>query len=88
MRYGAVPVVTAMGGLKDTVLPFDDARSDGTGVLADWATTDSLRGAIEYALDLYDQPAKFKKMRRNGMRREFSWDGSAREYARLYERLL
>jgi starch synthase len=88
MRYGAVPVVTAMGGLKDTVLPFDDARPDGTGVLADWATTESLRGAIEYALDLYDQPAKFKKMRRNGMRREFSWDGSAREYARLYERLL
>jgi len=87
MRYGAVPVATAMGGLKDTVLPFDDRRKDGTGVLADWATEESLRGAIEYALDLYGQPDRFRRMRRNGMRRDFSWDKSARAYAALYQRL-
>ena len=88
MRYGAVPVATAMGGLKDTVLPFDDDRPGGTGVLSHWATEDSLRGAIEYALDLYGKPRKFRRMRRNGMEREFSWAGSAREYARRYEQLL
>ena len=44
MRYGAVPVATKVGGLRDTVLPFDEEHLEGSGVLADWATTDSLAG--------------------------------------------
>ena len=88
MRYGAVPVVTKRGGLRDTVTPFDDEHPDGTGVLADWATVESLQGAVEYALDLYAEPEKWKRVRRNGIRRDFSWTNSAKEYARVYERAL
>jgi len=88
MRYGAVPVATKMGGLKDTVLPFDEERTDGTGVLADWATADSLHGALDYALQLWRKPPLFKRMRRNGMERDFSWKASAEKYAALYRGLL
>jgi starch synthase len=87
MRYGAVPVSTSQGGLLDTVLPFDDDRPGGTGVLAHWATADSIKGALDYALDLYEQPDKFARVRRNGMLRDFSWARSAKEYAGLYRRI-
>jgi len=88
MRYGAVPVVTSIGGLKDTVLPFDEVRDDGTGVLCDWADADSFKGALEYALSLYGDKPLWKRVRRNAMQRDFSWSQSAKEYARLYEGLL
>ncbi len=87
MRYGAVPVVTKMGGLKDTVTPFDDDRPDGVGVLADWASAESLQGAVDYALTLFGQPDKWKRIRRNAMQRDLSWDASARAYVDAYERV-
>ncbi len=87
MRYGAVPVVTRMGGLKDTVLPFDEERRDGTGVLADWATVDSVQGALDYALQLWRKPQLFHRVRRNGMERDFSWKRSAEQYAEAYRRV-
>jgi starch synthase len=87
MRYGAVPVATKMGGLKDTVLPFDPDHLDGTGVLADWATSDSFQGALEYALDLFSKPKLWRRVRRNGMKTDFSWARSAEQYAALYRRL-
>ena len=88
MRYGSVPVVTAVGGLKDTVLPFDDDHPDGTGVLAWWASHESYMGAIDYALDLFADPAKWKAVQKNGMRRDFSWTRSAEDYVAVYKRLL
>ncbi|HEX5138631.1 MAG TPA: glycogen synthase GlgA [Planctomycetota bacterium] len=87
MRYGAVPVATRMGGLKDTVLPFDEERKDGTGVLADWATADSLQGALDYALTLWKKPQLFRIVRRNGMQRDFSWKRSAEGYFEAYRRV-
>ncbi len=87
MRYGAVPVVTARGGLRDTVDPFDDEHPDGTGVLSYWATTDSFHGALEYALDLFAEPERFARLRANGMGRDFSWNHSAAQYLEQYERI-
>jgi starch synthase len=87
MRYGSVPVTTKMGGLKDTVLPFDEKRRDGTGVLADWATVDSLQGALDYALTLWKKPTLFRRVRRNGMERDFSWRQPAERYAEAYRRV-
>ena len=87
MRYGVVPVVTSMGGLVDTVLPYDDDHRGGTGVLAHWATSESFQGALEYALDLYGDPARWRELRNNCMARDFSWEQSAKEYVRVYEQV-
>ncbi len=86
LRYGAVPVVTGTGGLADTVEPISDNGSAGVGVLAHWATVESFQGALEYALDLFRTPEKWRRIQRNGMRCDFSWEKSAQQYAELYER--
>jgi starch synthase len=88
MVYGAPVVATRTGGLVDTVRPFDDARPDGTGVLADWATSDSFQGALDWALQLWATPERFLRLRKNCMKQDFSWTRSARRYVEVYRRLL
>ena len=83
-RYGTVPVVRATGGLDDTVLDVDEARGRGTGFkfleYAPWA----LQGALERALAAYQDPAAWRQIQQAGMRRDSSWDASAREYVKVY----
>ncbi len=88
MRYGAVPVVTSVGGLKDTVQAFEEEWKTGTGVRAHWATSDSFQGAVDYALDLYEKPKLFKRVQGNGMKLDFSWTRSAEQYLALYRGLM
>jgi starch synthase len=84
MRYGTVPIVRAVGGLKDSV------RAGGTqasGFLFDEANAVSMLDAIDTALDFYTRPVSWRQLQRNGMVRDFSWRGPARQYRRLYEEL-
>jgi len=81
MRYGCVPVVRATGGLKDTV------KDRTTGFLVPEATADSLVGSLKRALDFYASAAKWQKIQLAGMKQDFSWQRSARQYASLYKNL-
>jgi len=81
MRYGCVPVVRATGGLKDTV------KDRTTGFLVPEATADSLVGSLKRALDVYASAAKWQKIQLAGMKQDFSWQRSARQYASLYKNL-
>ena len=82
LRYGAVPVVHATGGLKDTV-------ADGvTGFVYHKSDAHNLWLAIERALALYADKPAWRKMMLAGMQQDFSWENSARQYAELYGRLL
>jgi len=88
MRYGAVPVATRTGGLVDTVLPFDAEWKTGTGILADRATRESFKAALDYALGLFARPKVFSRLRRHTMSKDFSWARSAERYHRIYLDLL
>jgi starch synthase len=78
-RYGTPPIVHATGGLADTV-------EDGvTGFVFPSASAPALWLAIQRALDLYTRKAKLTAMRTAGMKRDFSWENSARAYAGVYE---
>ncbi|MEM8883010.1 MAG: glycogen/starch synthase, partial [Planctomycetota bacterium] len=88
MRYGAVPIVTARGGLRDTVLPYVGHGSGGTGILATWADTHSLWGALDFALQMFGDGQAFHEAQDNGMRRDFSWTVSAHQYEGLYRSML
>jgi starch synthase len=79
MRYGAVPVVRATGGLADTV------RDADTGFVFGPHTVEAFWGALRRALDLYqtNRPA-FDEVRRRGMTVDFSWTSSARGYEQLF----
>jgi starch synthase len=81
LRYGAVPVVRATGGLDDTI-------REGTGFKFWGYTGRELSECIRVAMGAYQNRAGWLDIVRRGMREDFSWDASAREYASLYEQLL
>jgi starch synthase len=86
MRYGTVPVVRATGGLDDTVTDYNDAAAAGTGFKFTEYTPDALLAALERAARVFRKPQIWRQLQTAGMRQDFSWDRSAREYVKLYER--
>lgn len=90
LRYGTLPIVNAVGGLKDTVIekPFDDIGSDGNGFVFHLATPEELHLAITRALDCYTKPEIWKKMQQNAMSQDFSWEKSAERYEEIYSSVL
>ena len=87
LRYGTVPVVRAVGGLVDTVRPFNPKNGHGTGFLfADYHPA-ALIEALNAALAAYPNAKAWRRLQKNGMRADFSWDRSAGEYVKMYQRL-
>ena len=88
MRYGTLPVVRETGGLKDSVPPYNYVTGEGTGfTFADVNAHDMLH-VLESAVGLYyDYPKEFKKLQKNAMTADFSWDASAKAYEEIYQRL-
>ena len=84
MRYGAIPIVTDVGGLHDTVEAIDAANNRGTGFVAAQADVASLRTATISAFDLWRDPGLVAEAAARGMTKDFSWSEPARQYARLY----
>ncbi len=90
-RYGAVPVVSRVGGLADTVLDANEAaRSLGIGTALQFspATTDRLAAAIRRAVALHGDADTWATIQRNAMRLDVSWSTSAARYASLFRRLV
>jgi starch synthase len=90
MRYGSIPVVHAVGGLRDTVLDPGDAglaAGRGTGFRFEAATADALAAAVTRAVKMFRDRAAFAKLRDAAMARDSSWTASANEYVQLYRSL-
>ncbi|RMG12581.1 MAG: glycogen synthase GlgA [Planctomycetota bacterium] len=89
MAYGTVPVVRAVGGLKDTVLDPHVAGSAATGFLFFDVDPRALYQALARAVGSYrNAPRLWRRLQRNGMLRDASWERSARRYRGLYEAIL
>jgi starch synthase len=84
-RYGTVPVVRATGGLVDAVQPWNTETKKGTGFLFAPYTGDAMLGALDEAVRVFGRPPEWKQLQQNGMRADFSWDRSAREYVKVYK---
>jgi starch synthase len=87
LRYGTVPVVRHTGGLADSVQHYDPASGVGTGVVFNDFDVPALEWAMNFALDLYAEPAEWSRLVRNGMSQDFSWQRRTGEYVALYRRL-
>lgn len=90
MRYGTIPVVHAVGGLRDTVLDPGDAelaRGRGTGVRFTPDSPLALAQALERAAKLFRDSETFAVIRRAAMARDSSWMASAQQYVQLYRSL-
>ena len=87
LRYGTIPVVRATGGLKDSVVPFDEATGQGTGFRFEDYSSEALVQAVDRALDCYRRPDAWRRLMANAMAQDFSMDRTAAEYAALYAKL-
>jgi len=86
MRYGTVPVVHAVGGLADTVEDYQPRKRNATGFVFREYSPAGLLDALTRAVALYRNRVKWRALQVAGMRRDFSWDRSAQEYVKIYER--
>jgi starch synthase len=87
LRYGALPVVSRVGGLADTVRDVDLAGSAGTGVQFSPVTATELATALHRTADLWQEPNAWLAVQQNAMRQDVSWDGPAAQYAALYREI-
>ena len=88
LRYGTVPIVRRVGGLADTIKAFQPGKNQGTGFLFKPSEADDWMLVLQKALDLYSKKKTWKTLMLNGMKQDFSWEKSAKEYVRLYRRAL
>lgn len=82
LRYGGIPLVHAVGGLRDTV-------QDGvTGFRFDEPTPDAFITGLQRALDAFRDQPRWRDMQRRGMKQDWSWARSAQGYDALYDGVL
>src|SRR5699024_9826884 len=85
MRYGTLPIVHEIGGLKDTVTPFNPVKGQGTGFGFQEFTSYQLMECLKKAIELYhDSPVTWQNMIHQAMIEDFSWNNSCSKYLDLY----
>lgn len=87
LRYGTIPVVRETGGLKDTIIPYNEETDKGYGFTFSEFNAHEFLYAIKRALSCYSRPDLWQKLVKRGMMKNFSWERSAEEYIDLYYRL-
>jgi starch synthase len=88
LKYGTVPIVRATGGLDDSIEPWNPATGKGTGFKFSGYSGSALLTAVNEALNAFKDRQSWKTLMLNGMKKDFSWTVSAREYVKIYERLV
>ena len=84
LRYGTVPIVRRTGGLAASVQHFDPDSGEGNGVVFNDFDAGGVRWALATALEWYRSPLLWRRIVRNGMRADFSWDKQVGAYEALY----
>lgn len=88
LRYGTVPIVRETGGLKDTVMPYDEFTGEGTGFSFANYNAHEMLDTIKRASRIYEDREAWKEIVIRDMQQDFSWSKSAEEYLQVYDQLL
>ena len=89
LRYGTVPIVRETGGLKDTVEPYNEYESRGTGFSFSNYNAHEMLDTVRYAKYVYyDKKREWNKIIDRAMAADFSWQQSAGKYQELYDWLI
>ena len=86
LKYGTIPIVRGIGGLKDTVI--DISQNGGYGIVFENLEIQEIIDAVKRGLKLYKEEIIWDKTRARAMELDFSWDKSAKKYIELYNQLL
>ena len=91
LAYGTPPIVSNTGGLADSVCDSNETtlkNNTATGFVVKSVNSASLLGTIEHAIKVWQDKKTWRKIQRNGMKRDISWDSRAIDYLALYEKTL
>ena len=89
LRYGTVPIVRETGGLRDTVQPYNEFESTGTGFSFANYNAHEMLGSVRYAKYIYyNKRREWNKIIDRDMAADFSWGTSAARYQELYDWLI
>lgn len=85
MRYGTLPIVHAVGGLRDSVRPYPQDNSNGFSF--DEYSVPALIGTVDYALGVYNNKSEWQALMHRAMTEDLSWSHSAKEYIDVYKKI-
>jgi starch synthase len=88
LKYGTVPIVRSTGGLEDSVESWDAATGKGTGFKFSPYSGAVLLATVHEAVQAFKNKDGWRQLMLNGMKKDFSWTASAREYVKIYEKLV
>lgn len=88
MEYGTLPIVRETGGLRDTVISYNEYTGKGNGFSFTNYNAKDMLYTIERAINFYKDRSVFNNIVRNAMRTDNSWNSSAYKYIELYDDLL
>lgn len=87
MRYGTIPLVHAVGGLRDSVEDWNEEKRKGTGFVFDRPDWGLLANKILEIKSLY-RTDSFHEIRKQAMDQDFSWENSVENYLRVYSKVI
>lgn len=88
MRYGAIPIVRSVGGLKDTVPDIGEPDGSGRGIRFDQFSIDDVTYALHRAASMWhNEPGIVALLRDRIMRLDFSWETTIERYLDIYRRI-
>jgi len=84
LRYGTLPIVRATGGLKDTVVPYNEYTGEGNGFSFENYNAHDMLHTMRYALNIFSNKQRMNSIRKRAMNQDLSFQKSALAYAKLY----
>ena len=88
LKYGAVPIARATGGLDDIISGFNPDTGKGNGFKFSDFTKNSFLSCIEAAIKIYRKKTLWRKLLKNDLNCDYSWKNPAGEYENLYRKVL
>jgi starch synthase len=88
LKYGALPVARATGGIQEIIEDYDPTADSGYGFLCYEYSAEAFWDAIKRARQTFRDRKVWSRLMKRAMARKFSWDGSAQHYEALYKELV
>lgn len=87
LKYGTLPIVRRTGGLKDSIIPYNQYTGEGNGFGFENYDSKDMAAVIDLSLEVYKDKKTWKTLIKRGMEEDFSWEQSALKYIKLYQKL-
>lgn len=88
LRYGTIPIVHETGGLKDTIIPYNEYEKTGNGISFSGYYAENLAWALHYSQTLFKQQTHQQTLLTNAFSSDFSMETCTKKYLELYQLLI